>query len=262
MLELYHSVNSVCAQKVRMALAEKGVTCRERLMKLNGDQFDPAYLNLNPNGVVPTLIHDGAAITESSVILYYLDEVFPEPPLMPSAPLARIKVRQFNKLIDEYVHNSCMILTFATAFRPALLQIPEAQRNAEFAKSPIRKRAEYKTDVVTRGLDSIYVADALAHHKKLLAWIDEAMGNGPYLAGDTYSLAEAAVIPYILRLELLRLTPLWDKHPGVASWWERMRERPSTKATIFDRMTDADWAPFKNLAPDPWPLVQGALRAA
>jgi len=262
MLELYHSINSVCAQKIRLALLEKGLTSKEHLMKLNGDQFEPAYLKLNPNGVVPTLIHDGQAVTESSVILYYLDEVFAQPSLMPASPLARAKVRQFNKLIDEYVHNSCMILTFATAFRPALLRIPEAQRNAEFAKSPIRKRGEYKADVVTNGLNSIYVADALAHHKKLLTWIDEAMQAGPYLAGNAYSLAEAAVIPYILRLELLHLNPLWDKYPGVADWWRRMRERASTKNAIVDRMTDADWAPFKNLAPDPWPQVQGLLQAA
>jgi glutathione S-transferase len=262
MLELYHSINSVCAQKIRLALNEKKLACTEHLMKLNGDQFDAGYLKLNPNGVVPTLIHDGNVVTESAVILYYLDEVFPDPPLMPRTPMARAKVRQFNKLIDEYVHNSCMILTFATAFRTALLHIPEAQRNAEFAKSPLKKRAEYKTDVVTNGLKSVYVAEALAHHKKLLAWIDEAMGSGSYLAGDAYSNAEAAVIPYVLRLELLRLTPLWDKYPGVAKWWERMRARPSTREAILDRMTDADAAPFKNLSPDPWPQVQGLLQAA
>jgi glutathione S-transferase len=78
-------------------------------MPLGGDQFDPAYMKLNPNAVVPTLIHDRQPIIESSVILYYLDEAFPEKPLMPSAPLARAKVRLFNKLIDEYVHNSCTI---------------------------------------------------------------------------------------------------------------------------------------------------------
>jgi glutathione S-transferase len=262
MLELYHSINSVCAQKIRLVLVEKGLSSTEHLMKLNGDQFDPAYLKLNPNGVVPTLIHDGKAITESSVILYYLDEVFPNPPLMPADPLARTKVRLFNKLIDEYVHNSCMILTFATAFRPPLLRIPEAQRNAEFAKSPIKKRAEYKTDVVTHGLQSVYVAEALAHHRKLLAWIDEAVQKGAYLAGDSYSLAEAAVIPYMLRLELLRLSGLWADYPGVATWWARMRERPSTKSAIIERMTDKDWAPFRDLAPDPWPQVQGLLQAA
>ena len=65
---------------------------------------------------MPTLIHDGQPIIESSVILYYLDEAFPEKSLMPVAPLARATVRLFNKLIDEYVHNSCTILTFATAF--------------------------------------------------------------------------------------------------------------------------------------------------
>jgi glutathione S-transferase len=69
------------------------------------------------------------------------------------------------------------------------------------------------------------------------------------------------VIPYILRLELLRLEALWAEYPAVAGWWARMRTRPSVKAAIFDRMTEKDWAPFKNLAPDPWPKVQELLQA-
>ena len=69
MLELYHSINSVCAQKIRLALNEKKLPCSEHLMKLNGDQFDPAYLKLNPNGVVPTLDHNGKIVTDSSVII-------------------------------------------------------------------------------------------------------------------------------------------------------------------------------------------------
>src|SRR5271157_5306095 len=123
MLELYHSINSVCAQKVRIALHEKGLEAKEHLMTLAGDQFDPAYLKLNPNGVVPTLVHDGHAIIESSLILYYLDEAFPDRPLMPQQPQLRYRVRAYNKLIDEYLHNSCMILTFATAFRPNFLKL-------------------------------------------------------------------------------------------------------------------------------------------
>lgn len=262
MLELYHSINSVCAQKVRLALTEKELEAKEHLMTLRGDQFDPAYMKLNPNAVVPTLVHDGEPITESSVILYYLDETFPQRPLMPASPLARVKVRMFNKLIDEYVHNSCMILTFATAFRPAFLKMSQEQRDAEFTKSPITKRAEYKRDVVNRGLDSQFAGEAIAHHMKLLKWMDEALAPGPYLAGDGYSNAEAAVIPYILRLELLHLPGLWDKYPRVADWWKRMRERPSTRTAILDRMTEADWGPFKRLEPDPWPKVQDLLKAA
>jgi glutathione S-transferase len=105
MLELYNNTNSVCAQKVRLALTEKDLRAKEHMLKLQGDQFDPAYLKLNPNGVVPTLVHDGQPITESAVILYYLEDAFPQPPLMPAAPADRARVHMFNKLIDEYMHH-------------------------------------------------------------------------------------------------------------------------------------------------------------
>jgi glutathione S-transferase len=249
-LELYHSINSVCAQKVRIALEEKRQSAKDRIMTLRGDQFDPEYLNLNPNGVVPTLVHDGAVITESSLILYYVDEVFPQPPLMPSDPGQRYRVRIYNKLIDEYVHNSCMILTFATAFRPAFLKMAPEAWQAEIDKTPIRGRARYKRSVIEHGLDSEFVADALAHHEKLLSWMADSLTAGPHLAGDAFSNAECAVIPYILRLELLKLAPMWDRYPAIGEWWERMRARSSVRAAIFDRMSDAEWAPFRNLAPD------------
>jgi glutathione S-transferase len=262
MLELYHSINSVCAQKVRIALVEKELECKEHLIDLRGGQFDPAYVKLNPNAVVPTLVHDGRAVIESSVILYYLDEAFAETPLMPADPLARAKVRYFNKLIDEYVHNSCTILTFATAFRPALVRLSPEAREETYVKSPSKKRTEFKRDVIAHGLDSIYVGEAVEHHEKLLTWIDEAMKAGPYLAGDTYSLADIAVIPYVLRLELLQLSRMWDKRPGVAAWWERLRARASTQQAILERMSGTDWAPFRELQPDPWLKVRGLLQAA
>ncbi len=262
MLELYHSINSVCAQKVRIALAEKGLDCKEHLMTLRGDQFDPAYLKLNPNAVVPTLIHDGRPVIESSVILYYLDEAFPDNPLMPKDLHDRATVRLFNKLIDEYVHTACMTLSFATAFRARMARMSEAEREEEFAKTPSQKRSAIKRDVTAHGLQSQYTVDAIEQHERLLSSMEAALEKGPYLAGSIYSLADIAVVPYVLRLELLKLAPMWEKCPGVAKWWERVRQRPSTQATIFQRMTDKDWAPFKVIEPDPWPQVQKLLRAA
>ena len=58
-------------------------------------------------------MHDGRPIVESSLNLYYIDDVFPDPALMPKEPHLRHRVRMFNKLIDEYMHNACTILTFA-----------------------------------------------------------------------------------------------------------------------------------------------------
>jgi glutathione S-transferase len=262
MLELYHSINSVCAQKVRIALNEKGQDFEDHLLTLRGDQFDPAYLKLNPSGVVPTLIHDDQPIVESSLILYYIDEVFPQPAMMPKDPRGRFRVRMYNKLIDEYLHNSCMILTFATAFRPAFLKMPRETWQAEVNKSPLKRRAEYKRSVIEHGLESEFVTEAIAQHRKLLSWMADDLGHGPFLAGAAFSNADAAVIPYILRLELLKLSGLWAQYPAIADYWARMRNRPSVKSTIFDRMSEADWAPFRNLSPDPWPKVAELLKAA
>ena len=64
MLTLYHGRTSVCSIKARLALAEKGVAFESRLMTLRGDQFDPGYMKLNPNAVVPTLVHDGRVVIE------------------------------------------------------------------------------------------------------------------------------------------------------------------------------------------------------
>ena len=254
MLELYHSVNSVCAQKVRVAMAEKGLEYKEHLMTLRGDQFDDAYMKLNPNAVVPTLIHDGRPVIESSVILYYLDEVFPKPPLMPQDPHQRAAVRQYNKMIDEYVHNSCSILTFATAFRPWLGGLTGEQIDQRLAKSPNKKRAEHKRDVALHGLESKFVREALDYHLKLLKMMEQALGRGPWLAGEQFSLADAAVIPYILRLDLLKLKRLLS--PTVEGWYQRMRARPSVKKEMLERMTPQDKAPFEKLDPDPWPVIQ------
>jgi glutathione S-transferase len=88
MIDLYHHGSSVCAAKVRLVLAEKEIVWKGHYVDiLKGDQFSPEYLNLNPKAVVPTLVHDGNVILESTVICEYLDEVFPHPPLKPASAL-------------------------------------------------------------------------------------------------------------------------------------------------------------------------------
>jgi glutathione S-transferase len=261
-LELYHNINSVCAQKVRIALKEKGQDAKDHLLTLRGDQNDPAYMKLNSNGVVPTLVHDGKVVVESSLILYYINDVFPDPPLMPTDPYRRHRARLYNKLIDEYMHTSCTIITFATAFRARFTSMTREQWTAEIDKAPLKQRAEYKRSVIEHGLDAQCVVDALGHHRKMLSWMADDLKSGPYLAGDAFSIADCAVIPYILRRELLNIAGMWAQYPAIAEWWARVRERPSIKAAIFDWMTEADWAPFKNLSPDPWPKVQTLLKAA
>jgi glutathione S-transferase len=90
MLELYNAMQSTCSQKVRITLAEKGIDFVEHRLRLfKQDQLKPEYLKLNPNGVVPTLVHDGVPVIDSSVIMEYLDEVFPQMCLTPQEAAGR-----------------------------------------------------------------------------------------------------------------------------------------------------------------------------
>jgi glutathione S-transferase len=262
MLKLYHGRTSVCSVKARLAFAEKGVEFDSQLLTLQGDQHDPAYMKLNPNAVVPTLVHDGKVIIESTCIMHYVDDVSPEPPLMPQDPYARSKVHMTTKLMDEYVHNCCTVLTFATANRQNMLKKSVEQLEAELAKSPSKARAEVKRQVYHHGLDAPIVVDALRHHLRLIDRIDAAMKEGPYVAGSDYSLADIAATPYIWRLSKLRLSRLWDDKPGVARWYERIQQRPSFEKAVEGWLTQAEHDRYASFQPDPWPKVQALLRAA
>ena len=232
MLTLYHGKTSVCSIKARLALAEKGVDLESKLMTLRGDQFDPDYMKLNPNAVVPTLVHDGNVVIESTVIMNYVDEAFPGPALMPGDPRARAKARM----------------------------TPE-EREAELAKSPDAKRSDIKRQVVAHGLDAPLVVDALRQHEKLLDRIERAMADGPFIAGSGYSLADAAATPYVWRLDMLKLARMWDRRPGVAAWYERVRQRPSFNQAVTQWLNADDFARYAK-EPDPWPKVQAILKAA
>ncbi len=261
MLTLYHGRTSVCSVKARLALAEKGLAFDSKLLTLRGDQFDPAYMRLNPNAVVPTLIHDDRVIIESTVIMHYVDEAFAGEPLMPVEPSARAQARMITKLVDEHIHISCMTLTFATANRAHLSRMTAQEMEAELAKAPDRRRSEIKREVVQQGLDAPLVLGALRHQQKLHDQIEGAMQLGPYLAGASYSLADAAATPYVWRLAQLKLAPMWEHRPGVAAWYERMRARPSFKTAVEAWLSPADVQRYAN-EPDPWPKVREILRAA
>lgn len=261
MLTLYHGRTSVCSIKARLALAEKGVSFDSQVMTLRGDQFDPGYMQLNPNAVVPTIVHDGRVVIESTVIMHYVDEAFPGPALMPTDPLARSKVRMIAKLIDEHVHVACMTLTFATANREWLARMTPQEMEVELAKSPDEKRARIKRQVITHGLDAPLVVDAIRQHQKLLDAIEAAIRIGPYLAGEQWSLADAAATPYVWRLDKLKLARMWDDRPGVLAWYNRVRSRSSFEAAIDNWLSDADIERYAG-APDPWPKVQHILQAA
>jgi len=240
-LKLYHSNTSVCAMKARLTLEEKGLPWDSELLNLQrGDQHDPAYLRLNPNAVVPTLVHDGRVVIESTLIIEYLDEAFPPAPLMPADPYLRAAARLWMKKIDDYLHAATSTVTFAAAFRAHFLKLSPGELAERLARIPDPAYRERQRLSIEQGLEAPHVAPALRQFDRYFSEMEEALAGSAYLAGAAYSLAEAAATPYVNRAAMLGMDRLWERRPRLRSWLERIMRRPSFARAVTKWYTDAD----------------------
>lgn len=265
MLELYHFPFSTCSQKVRLVLAEKDLDfVSHEVDILAGAQHDPAYTALNPLHVVPTLVDDGNVLIESTLINEYLDEAYPDPPLRPQAPVARHALRLWTKRLDDRVHASTAVVTFSLGPRNFVLQMPEEIREANIAAIPDARDRAARRSVIEHGIKAPEFAGALGTMIELLDRAESALDARPWLSGDSFGLADAAVLPYVLRLDHLAMTPLLggEARPALADWYARCRARPSFETAV------SKWAPaeivdmMRSQAAAEWPDVEPLTRAA
>jgi glutathione S-transferase len=255
-LTLYHNDMSVCAQKVRLALAEKGVPYESRHMNLRaGDQNDPAYLKLNPNAVVPTLVHDDVVVIESVVINEYIDDAFPEPPLKPADAVGRARMRYLTKQIDGGIFGATGIVSLSVAFHHQY----ESAKVEEFTR--LRPGWRQRFDQMCRGVDNPAFPDALARLNKMVVDLDKALAHGPWLVGDNLSLADCAYAPYITRLDHLRFLGMLDQRPRLADWYARMQARPAYQEAIAAWFNPKYLPLMEEKGTEAWPRVRAMLAA-
>ena len=244
MLTLYTFHNSICTQKVFITLAEKDLTFDEQLINLfAAEQYDPEYLKLNPKGVVPTLVHDGRAISESSLICEYVDEIWPGSPLVPDDPYLKTKMRQFSKLVDETIFEATRELSFSAMFRERMKNMPKEKRETRFTNVGDPNKRARLMSTYEFGVESPYVFQAIGNWEKAFKAIDTALeeSGGPWLLGDMFTLADINMIPYIWRIEYLNLADIWmSDRPHVTEWWEGAKARPSADACIPRRLATED----------------------
>ena len=200
MIKLYDFKSSPNCQRVKVVLAEKNLVYDTVPIDLRKqEQKTPEYLKLNPYGKVPVLTDDSTVLYESLIINEYLDEKYPDPPLMPKDPASRAKARI---LVDYGMAH------FDSAYqklRVELMKEPKEQ------SQPIIDGA--KSDL-----------------KKLLQRFEDEIGEQPYLMGD-FSLVDADLIPRFTRLEGFGVLPD-PALPRLGKYMERMKARPSVKAIL------------------------------
>lgn len=238
MLTLYHTIRAVCPQKVRLAMAEKGLSYESRVLSRD-DLRSPAYLSLNPNGYAPTLVHGDAIITESRTISEYLDEAFEDQPLMPVAPAGRARVRNWSKRIDDSLHLNIFILSFAISFRDQLLSLTDDEKARILPLAPLKRHIAL--DLWDRGFDSPFFGMGVSSFRTVLADMNAALDEAEWLSGENYGLADTDYTPYLRRLEELGFWQrLETRHPRVARWYDAVRDRPSFDKAITAWESEAD----------------------
>ena len=230
-LVLYDAPNSPCGRRVRMCLIEKGVPFEIRWMSLGlMDQKQPWYLDLNPNGLVPTLVHNGNALYESNVINEYIDSLHTEPKLVPDDAYLQAQMRMW----------MAFELDWARPFRDAIYETMGKRRLQDTQISPqdltreITRRTDnpfylkFAMNVLTTPKNDDLIADR--HHvlREKMALMEKRLSDGrTWLLGDNFSLADIALGPRTEMFPIIEMANVFERFPLVDGFMQRLRTRPS-----------------------------------
>lgn len=230
---LYNAPQSTCSQRVRFVFNAKKLPFDEvKLNLLEGDQLKPDYLKLNPNGVVPTLDHNGAIVIDSNVITEYLDEVAPENSFTPEDPVERAHMRTLMHFIDEMPAAAVRVPTFNLAFLPSFQKISREAFVAMAESKPLRR--EFMLTMGQSGFPKEEMDAALARLRRTYERMDAEIerSGGPWLLGKKITLADVAVMPSLIRIHDLG-KPDWQDLPRVVTWFDNIRSQPAFKPTFY-----------------------------
>ncbi|MCB4767176.1 glutathione S-transferase family protein [Ancylobacter sp. Lp-2] len=199
---LFGASYSVYVRIARLVLAEKGVACEQVPVDVFApDGPPPDYRQRHPFGRIPAFEHDGFRLYETGAITRYVDEAFAGPALQPAAPRARARMNQLIGIADAYAY-------------PALVWGVYVER----VEKPERDMPA----------NEAAIAAALPPARICLAAMAELMGEGPWLAGATLSLADLHLAPMIgYFLKAPEGAAMFAGFPALADWWARLAGRPS-----------------------------------
>lgn len=240
MLVLHHAWRSSASRRVRLCLEEKGLAYEGHVIDLaKMEHHSPEYLKINPNGVIPALIHDGRPLYESGTICEYIDEVFPEPPLRPDNAYDRAMMRNWIRHVDERIHN-LIIFNWRHDLQKVAEKWTDAELEAHLKKIPSKERQEAWRRVARRPYTDEERAGARAKLVELLDRMESTLGQTAWLAGERYTIADIAVVPFVKRIEE-EIAP--DQmtsaiHPRVAQWWAAIQARPAFVRANIGPFTD------------------------
>jgi len=233
MIKLFHWEPNANSGKPILALVEKGVafeSCYTDLLAF--DQHTPEYLAMNPSGKIPTMIHDDLVLTESTVIMEYVDDAFEGPPLRPSDPWERWNMRRWCKFLDEYYGPSLSMIGWSIFVGPMVRERDPEELRAALDRIPTPERRK----AWEMAIYNLFTEKALAESRRRVAYgaklIEDALSATPWLAGHSYSLADidGFNMCYALPLTLPEVASE-EAMPNLHRWLREIYARPAVQET-------------------------------
>jgi GST-like protein len=232
-LDLYHWEPTTNSGELLICLEEKGIGFASHYIDLLAfEQHQPPFLALNPRGEVPVLVHGGRVLTETTLILEYLDAAFPEVSLVPEAPAERYRMRLWTKLANDYFAPALTLLGWHLRMAPRMKGQDHTAILARVAHLPADRQVVWRA-----ALDDAHTEDQLTRARQHLDIVarrlEEALATDEWLAGSRYSLADIAIFPLASALQwLLPDVASFASRPRVAQWLRRIKERPAVQGAL------------------------------
>ncbi len=245
---VYGFFGSFCTQKVYLALAEKGVRYGRRLVDIGPAMrnYEPWYARINPRMVIPTLQHGERIVCDSAVILRYIDANFEGPPLLPPDADARVEVEGWIDRIDALQIRELSygaLEGFMARLRDRVIMPRRLAKLRRHMRAAPELREVYEARIrdveawMRKLATPTQLDEARAQLDALLAELDAACARGPFVVGDSYTLADTMATVLSARMLLLKMAEL-SNYPHLLAHYRRMQARPDfPREDIIDHMS-------------------------
>lgn len=232
-LHLYHSGVSNCAMRVRITLEEKGLDWTSHHMDLlKGEHLTEEYFGINPNGVVPTLVHDGVVLIESQDIIDYLDQSYLDPPLRPKGRADLETMYEWMARSSEIHVKAVKTYIYDKKIRHSMKKTEAEQENYRSLQTN-PELLDFHKKSSTNAFSSAELDLAAKILDDCFAEADTVLSQSKWLAGDQFSLADIAWIPLQFTLEQLASYP-FETYPNVLRWVAQIKARESFTNAVLN----------------------------
>jgi GST-like protein len=232
--ELYHWEPNANSGKPLIALIEKGVdftSCYTDLLEF--EQHRPEYLEMNPAGTIPTLVHGDVVLSESTEMGEYIDGAFDGPALRPEDPVERWRMRWWGKFLDNYFGPSLSMIGWSVFIGPSVRDKDPDELKANIARIPLKERRDAWTMAIYNQFPEKELAESLRRVLHGISVFEEELGKRPWFAGAAYSLADINAFCMAYALPMMQSEHVnHEKTPNLMDWLRRVYARPAIDKTF------------------------------